>query len=397
MVDIGDGAALGPIYVDKGGFMKTSDYHNFYVDGFPTTFSTSDPTYRASRAKVVAPLFSIAAIRRESHLISTCVERFVQRLQQSKIGSEGRPVDLQEPARILGFEVMNAYLFRHDYPDKVEGTCEKSIIPWMNSYVDASQLFYFPNQWFGFCISKLEPWRPQKDLESKSAEIVHQFAMSLPTGVSDSYQGRLHQQGIPRDQIAAECKDIWFAGLHSFGAVLATTLWHLAKEAATHDRLRKEILEHVGSEVDIQQLPYLTGVVKEGMRLAPANTRLPRVVPENGWHFDGHYFPPGTVVGVAPPQLFMNPEVYQEPMAFRPERWAKPSTEMQRDLTPFSVGIRQCIAKNLATAELFMAVKQVAESDVLRGAQPHKDKIETYEWFNMAFKGNRVDLVWPQE
>ena len=164
-----------------------------------------------------------------------------------------------------------------------------------------------------------------------------------------------------------------------------------------HDRLRKEILEHVGSEVDIQQLPYLTGVVKEGMRLAPANARLPRVVPENGWHFDGHYFPPGTVVGVAPPQLFMNPEVYQEPMAFRPERWAKPSTEMQRDLTPFSVGIRQCIAKNLATAELFMAVKQVAESDVLRGAQPHKDKIETYEWFNMAFKGNRVDLVWPQE
>lgn len=131
--------------------------------------------------------------------------------------------------------------------------------------------------------------------------------------------------------------------------------------------------------------------------MAPVIARLPRVVPRSGWHFDGHYFPSGTVVSVAFPHLFFDPEVYQDPMIFRPERWEKASKEMQQDLIPFSVGIRQCIAKNLATAELFMAVKQVAESDVLRGAEPLDDKIETYEWFNMAVKGNRIDLVWPKQ
>lgn len=48
-------------------------------------------------------------------------------------------------------------------------------------------------------------------------------------------------------------------------------------------------------------------------------------------------------------------------------------------------------------AELFMAVKQVAESDVLRGAEPLEDMIETYDWFNTAVKGNRIDLVWAEK
>ncbi|KAI4269755.1 MAG: hypothetical protein LQ337_007094 [Flavoplaca oasis] len=401
IVDIADGAALGPIYVERGGFMKTSDYHNFHVDGFPTIFSTSDPAYRAPRAKAVAPLFSVGAIRRESHLISACVERFVKRLQQSRTDSKSRPVDLQEPARLLGFEVVNAYLFRHEYPDKVDGASGKSIIPWLNAFVDAGQVFYFSPWWFGFWLSKVERWRPQKDLEARSAESVHDMTMNLPvvlpddSGKGDSYQGRLHQQGIPRDQIAAECKDVWFAGVHSFGALLAKTLWHLAKDTAIHDRLRTELLEHKHTDIDIQQLPYLSAVVKEGLRMAPVNARLPRVVPDSGWHFDGFSFPPGTVVGIATPQLFSNPNVFPDPTNFRPERWEDPSKEMQRDLVPFSVGIRQCIAKNLATAELFMAVKRVVESNVLSGAQPLEDKVETYEWFNMAVKGNRIDLVWP--
>ncbi|KAL8976930.1 MAG: hypothetical protein Q9205_007169 [Flavoplaca limonia] len=225
--------------------------------------------------------------------------------------------------------------------------------------------------------------------------------MNLPVVVSDdsgkgdSYQGRLHQQGISRDQIAAECKDVWFAGVHSFGALLATALWHLAKDTAIHDRLRAELLEHEHTDTDIQQLPYLSAVVKEGLRMAPVNARLPRVVPKSGWHFDGFYFPPGTVVGIASPQLFSNPNVFPDPTNFRPERWENPSKEMQRDLVPFSVGIRQCIAKNLATAELFMAVKWVIKSNVLSGAQPLEDRVETYEWFNMAVNGNRIDLVWP--
>ncbi|KAL8769064.1 MAG: hypothetical protein Q9209_004850 [Squamulea sp. 1 TL-2023] len=401
LIDIADGAALGPIYVDKGGFMKTSNYHNFYIDGYPTIFSTSDPANRAPRAKAVAPLFSVAAIRRDSDRIRECVTRFVKRLHESKMNSGGCPVDLQEPARILGFEVMSSCLFRHQYPHKPDGANEKSVIPWLNAFVDIGPFVYFSNRWFKFCISTLERWRPQKHLEAKSAQAVHEFVLNLPLDHSndsekdDSMQRRLHQRGIAQGQIAAECKDFMFAGLHTFGAILATTLWYLAKDASAHDRLRDDIMKHQDTHYDIQQLPYLAGVVKEGLRLAPVNSGLPRVVPKGGWYFDGYHFPAGTVVRVSVPQLSSNPNVFSDPTAFQPDRWAEPTAEMQRDLAPFSLGIRQCIAKNLATMELFMAIKQVAESDVLRGAKPVADEIDVHGWFNTVIKGNRVDLVWP--
>lgn len=119
------------------------------------------------------------------------------------------------------------------------------------------------------------------------------------------------------------------------------------------------------------------------------------MVPSVGWQYEGYYFPTGTVVGIANPELFSNPDVYNEPTAFRPERWFDASAEMQRDLIPFSVGLRKCMAKNLATAELFMAVEKVVESDVLKGAKPAKDPVDFWEWFNVAAKGNKIELVWP--
>lgn len=159
--------------------------------------------------------------------------------------------------------------------------------------------------------------------------------------------------------------------------------------------MQEEIVQNRDPKIDIQQLPYLQGVIKEGLRLAPANgTRLSRIVPSGGWHFDGYYFPSGTTVGVSPPQLFYNDKVFPDSTVFRPERWLQPTAEMQWDFVPFSLGIRQCIARNLAMAELFMAVEKVVESEVLRGAKPVQDRIEVWEWFNVAMKGNKIELIW---
>lgn len=234
-VDIADGAALGAIYAEKGGFLKTSDYQNFYVDGFPTIFSTSDPAYRATRAKVVAPLFSNAAIRKESDCLYECVKRFVQRLKQDKQTSQNHTVELQEHARLLGLDVLSSYLFRQRYPSIVEEGRGGSILPWLNAFVDANQFYYFPSRLFELCVSTLEKLRPGKELEAQSATAVHDYTTNLPypsEGKGETYQGRLLSSDIPREQIAAECKDVIFAGLHSFGGVLATTLWYLVKDKA---------------------------------------------------------------------------------------------------------------------------------------------------------------------
>ena len=57
-VDIADADAIQPIYVAKGGFMKAPCYANFDIDGHKSIFSTTNPEYRAPRAKAVVPMFS---------------------------------------------------------------------------------------------------------------------------------------------------------------------------------------------------------------------------------------------------------------------------------------------------------------------------------------------------
>jgi cytochrome P450 len=75
--------------------------------------------------------------------------------------------------------------------------------------------------------------------------------------------------------------------------------------------------------------------------------------------------------------------------------------EMRRDFIPFGSGSRQCIARNLATVELFAATAEIVRSGVLEGSRPADEKlangnqrIPILEWFNSKVVGGHVDLRW---
>lgn len=127
-------------------------------------------------------------------------------------------------------------------------------------------------------------------------------------------------------------------------------------------------------------------------------TRLPRVVPPEGWTFKGTHFPGGSIVGCSPYELHFNPTVFPNPHEFRPERWLEPDTsEATKYWFAFGAGPRACIARNLATLELYMATEKLVESDVLRGAKACQDDVEIYEWFNSKVKGEKIELTFEME
>lgn len=126
-------------------------------------------------------------------------------------------------------------------------------------------------------------------------------------------------------------------------------------------------------------------------------TRFPRVVPTGGYNTPtspSFHLPSGSIVAVTPYILYNNSEIYSDPTDFNPERWLSATQEMSRDHIPFGLGTRQCIARNLATAELFYAVDKLARSGVLEGARPVADRIEIIEWFNSKVKGEKIELIW---
>jgi cytochrome P450 len=170
-----------------------------------------------------------------------------------------------------------------------------------------------------------------------------------------------------------------------------------------YERLQAEVLANsaAGSnKQEIQSLMYLSGVVKEALRISMANpTRLPHVVPPSGWTFKSTLLPAGSIVGCSAYELHFNEHVFPNPFNFQPERWLEENvtSEAKDSFFAFGAGSRSCIAKNLATAELFMATERLAESGVLRGARACQDKVEIYEWFNSCVKGEKIELIWEKQ
>lgn len=439
-VDVADGKALQNIYVQSGGFRKPAFYGNFDIDGHKSIFSEIAPERRAPRAKAVVSLFSTASLRAGSDVLDDVVGKFVSRLKAEKTrcsssSSGSKCLDVLNLTRGLALDVVTGYLFgrsfggldppsdhTHGKKSNVDEEIGMAANGMVDLFVGVGRFWYLPSwafQWVDYFDAKFGKGssktveRSLGHVDGFVAEVVDEAVTVLEnekgTGrtaedgvTSRSYPARLLAAGLSVSETRAQCKDLIFAGSDSTGMNVATIIFYLVRDQMVLANLEKELREHkdVSDIVEIQSLPYLRGVVREGLRLSMANpSRLPRVVPSSGWQFNGTDFPGGSEVSCTPFELHLNASVFPDPDEFRPERWAEDEPtlkEMERDAIPFGLGSRQCIARNLATVELFMAVKAIVESGVLIGARPAKGahKIEILEWFNSHVIGGKIEIEW---
>lgn len=417
-VDIANGDAIDPIYINRGGFPKTAVYSKFDIDGHKTIFSTLTLPERASRAKAVAPLFSTASIRNSQDSLLQVVDDFVERLRSG--AKSGQPVNVLQLGRALAIDAVSSYLFHERYGALKESVQVMSASPFVDAYVGVGAFFNFTCGKVGEYLVGLLEHLTQSPETAKSFTAMDEYTSGLikrSVPQSGSYQSRLLEKVSP-SQAQIEVKDVCFAGTDSTGMATATIIWYLTKypEMSVLDPLNRELaqrsspnmpfrytrlrtaLQTTSTPADPASTPYLRAVVREGLRLAWANPiRLPRAVPATGWTYKSHFFPPGTSVGVSTFELHQDASVFPEPHKFKPERWLDPTDAMLNNFFAFGKGTRACIAQNLGLAEVTLAIWKVAEGDVLRGASivgGDDSKIEILEWFNSRVKGEEILVQW---
>ncbi|KAL6238891.1 hypothetical protein BDW75DRAFT_227684 [Aspergillus navahoensis] len=376
-IDIASGDAIEPIYLARGGFPKTPVYSKFDIDGHSTIFSTLTLPERASRAKAVAPLFSTASIRNSQETLLGVVDDFVERLRQGS--QSGRPVNVLGLARAMAIDAVSAYLFQERYGALDESAGVMSASPFVDAYVGVGAFFNFAYGRVGELLVGLS----FTEIDGYTSRLVKQADPE-----SGSYQSRLLER-VPPGQTQIEIKDVCFAGTDSTGMNTATLIWYLAKYPKIYTNLRIA-LQNNPPDVDPLSTPYLRAVVREGLRLSWANPiRLPRSVPAGGWKYKSYFFPAGTSVGVSAWQLHQEESVFPDPLSFKPERWLEPNltVDMLTNFFAFGKGTRACIAQNLGTAEVTLAIWKVAVEDVLKGAR-------ILEWFNSRVEGEEILVQW---
>ncbi|KAF9870284.1 hypothetical protein CkaCkLH20_12248 [Colletotrichum karsti] len=166
-----------------------------------------------------------------------------------------------------------------------------------------------------------------------------------------------------KGSIAAE---FLVAGSDTSALTITYALYYITANPTIREKLMKELLEVMPTADtnptlnQLEQLPYLTGVVKECLRMAcPVPGRLPRIVPnDKPLIVDGKVVPPGTLVGMSAYNMHFSESLWGPDVnEFNPDRWLGASGRgLDHWLAPFSKGSRACIGQNLATAEIYMAV-----------------------------------------
>ncbi|KAH8766847.1 cytochrome P450 oxidoreductase [Diaporthe sp. PMI_573] len=410
---IADGAALAPIYSSNGGFPKASCYRNFDIDGFPSLFSALDRAHRAPRARSVQPLFATASLRRGEDRVFAVAVGLVDRLRREKDAARerGGRVDVLDAARRAAVDTVTAYLFGVNYggigeaekaDEKLEAEGKLSASEFVNAFVAVGRFFFLPT-WAFTALEQVAAYLFENEDTKASFDSVQIFVERLvdEADVEDeTYQSRMLKAGLSKEEVAAQLKDLMFAGTDSSGMNLSTFCWQLAKNPRIYAKVKAEILQakQNNADYDPSSLLYLRACLRETLRLSMANpTRLPRVVPPGGWVFNpAYYLPAGTLVSMQIHTMHHNPAVYTDAHRFSPERWFDSPPEqlekMNRDYMPFSLGSRACIARNLAMMELNMACAAILENGVLDGATNVGDEIEILEWFNSKVRGERVEI-----
>nr|XP_044990242.1 cytochrome P450 2S1 [Jaculus jaculus] len=152
-----------------------------------------------------------------------------------------------------------------------------------------------------------------------------------------------------------------FAGTMTVGATLRYALLLLLKFPQVHKRVREELQRELGvgrapSLGDRARLPYTDAVLHETQRLlALVPMGMPHALTRTTY-FRGYTLPQGTEVFPLLGSVLHDPEVFQRPEEFNPDRFLDADGRLKKHkaFLPFSLGKRVCLGEGLVRAELFL-------------------------------------------
>ncbi|XP_050898690.1 cytochrome P450 89A2 [Lathyrus oleraceus] len=172
---------------------------------------------------------------------------------------------------------------------------------------------------------------------------------------------------LSEDEMISLCSEFLNAGTDTTSTALQWIMANLVKYPEVQNKIMEELKAAFGDErneenaevkeEDLHKLPYLKSVILEGLRRhPPGHFVLPHTVKEDVV-LNGYLVPKDGIVNFMVADIGRDPRVWEDPMAFKPERFLKDETfditgSKEIKMMPFGVGRRICPGYNLAMLHL---------------------------------------------
>ncbi|KAL3480912.1 cytochrome P450 [Aspergillus californicus] len=381
-IHVNDPDYLSEVYGDS---TKKRDKYKWIGQSTSLSQSTGGAIHHdihRKRRAAINPFFSKAKSSQLEPIISTALARLLQRVENCRQTGTIMPMNLATAAATCDiitqycFGQSTDFLLREDYNkayfDAVE--MQFALSHWMIHFSWLGPLLYSaPANMLSWLMPGLGSlFKMRQRWEQQVERIMRQGDHSIQTENNTIFHGILTSD-LPAEEktlsrLTEEAQLLVIAGHHTTANAISAITFELLSNPDKLFELKRELaasLPYTGDlprYAEVEHLPYLTAVIKEGLRLHPSvSTRIQRVSVEGPLFYHDHRqnitytIPAGTPVSVTQLLIHMNPDVFPNPREFQPERWLG-NPRLDQYLVAFSKGARMCAGINLAYQEISLII-----------------------------------------
>lgn len=335
-----------------------------------SVFAAPSANIHTIRRRALNPFFSRVRIQGFEDVIRSKIQILIGHIDRYR--KEARPFSLSGGFMALAGDVIMQYCFSLNYdhlnsPDFQTTFHEPFMAVSIAGHLSLQFpivpkiLFSLPESW----LASTEPlfaliFKLQSDLRKQIVALlegtnIDATKSEIPTVFRDLIQDPElpeSEKGLRRLQDEAQL--VVAAGITTVGWALSVGAFYILSQPETYRALQQELEEampdpeKVVSWAELEKLPYLTGCIKEAIRLSyPVSTRNPRLLPKP-LAYKEWVIPPRTPVSMTIVDVNNDEDIFPEHEKFKPERWldnpkTKDGDSLDRFFVNFQKGTRSCL------------------------------------------------------
>ncbi len=347
--------------VDK--FGKTDDFRRAFGSGL---LSAEGQTWRHQR-EILQPLFFRDRITGYGDAMVACTE------QRLATWESGDVLEMESEMRHLTLEILFATLFGRELQPGEDDELREA--------ADGLNDWFAPTSWI------LPPWLPtparrhfkqstkrlRGEVRTLLAETGTQTQQGATEGqttdlLSELQRARAADEGgeLSTRDIEDQLITMVFAGHETTATALAFAWYLLATHSEIRHQFHDELDEVLGGESpsfdDLSELDVTERILTETLRLYPPIHTIPRQTMTDV-DIGGFRLPEGHEVHLSIIGVHRDERFYDEPLAFRPDRWTDGFESALPDFAyaPFGGGRRSCIGREFALLEAKLVLATIGQ------------------------------------
>ncbi|XP_050362897.1 cytochrome P450 4d2-like isoform X1 [Nymphalis io] len=179
---------------------------------------------------------------------------------------------------------------------------------------------------------------------------------------------------IGDEHVREEVDTFMFEGHDTTTSGICFALYCLSKHPEVQEKILEEQKSIIGANLnrdptyaEVQQMKYLELVIKESLRIYPSVPLIERLVTKDT-EIAGLKIRKNASVIVNIFEMHRHPDIYDNPMEFRPERFEATSASMAKNAfswLAFSAGPRNCIGQKFAMMEMKVTIAGIIKHFIL--------------------------------